>query len=528
MKTKNKLLKGMLIGAILLSTNILVAQTNTSPVQTVCAGSTAEPYLINPPTPGSTYQWSLSGGGTLTNGVSSDNITVDWGVTAGVYTVTVTETDVNGCSGAPRTVDVTVQALPIAPAVTNELACEGGLIPDLTATGTALTWYDDAALTNQVGVGNNFSTLQTGAGLYTYYATESLNGCEGPSVPVTLEIYALPLAPAAVNEVACEGALIPDLTATGTALTWYDDLALTNQLGAGINFATGQTIAGVYTYYVSETDLNTCESNATTVTLEIYALPLAPAVVNEVACEGGLIPDLTATGTALTWYDDFALTNQVGTGSNFATGQTLSGAYTYYVSEIDLNTCESNATTVTLEIYSLPNSPVATNESACFGTTIPPLSTIGTPLTTWYDDSGLTNVVQSGGNSYLTGQTAVGVYTYYITDTDANGCESNSSTVALEIYALPLAPAAVNQVACEGGLVPDLTATGIVLTWYDDATLVLTSQVGTGSNFATGQTVSGVYTYYVIETDLNSCGSIATPVTLEIYTTPTTGPISHW
>jgi hypothetical protein len=58
--------------------------------------------------------------------------------------------------------------------------------------------------------------------------------------------------------------------------------------------------------------------------------------------------------------------------------------------------------------------------------------------------------------------------------------------------------------------------------------LVLTSQVGTGSNFATGQTVSGVYTYYVIETDLNSCGSIATPVTLEIYTTPTTGPISHW
>ena len=447
MKTKNKLLKGMLIGAILLSTNILVAQTNTSPVQTVCAGSTAEPYLINPPTPGSTYQWSLSGGGILTNGVSSDNITVDWGVTAGVYTVTVTETDVNGCSGAPRTVDVTVQALPIAPAVTNELACEGGLIPDLTATGTALTWYDDAALSNQVGVGNNFSTLQTASGLYTYYATESLNGCEGPSVPVTLEIY---------------------------------------------------------------------------------ALPLAPAAVNEVACEGGLIPDLTATGTALTWYDDLALTNQVGTGSNFATGQTLSGAYTYYVSEIDLNTCESNATTVTLEIYSLPSSPVATNESACFGTTIPPLSTIGTPLTTWYDDSGLTNVVQAGGNSYLTGQTAVGVYTYYITDTDANGCESNPSTVALEIFALPLAPAATNEVACEGGLIPDLTATGTVLTWYDDATLALTSQVGTGSNFATGQTVSAVYTYYVIETDLNSCGSIATTVTLEIYTTPTTGPISHW
>ena len=67
MKTKNKLLKRIFLGLFLLSSSVMFAQTNTSPTQTVCAGSLAEPYLINPPTFGSTYQWTLSGGGVLNN-----------------------------------------------------------------------------------------------------------------------------------------------------------------------------------------------------------------------------------------------------------------------------------------------------------------------------------------------------------------------------------------------------------------------------------------------------------------------------
>ena len=126
MKTKNKLLKGLLIGALLLSTNFLVAQTNTSPTQTVCAGS-LEPYLINPPTPGSTYQWTITGGGTINPGSATDNIAVDWGFTPGLYIITVIETDVNGCVGSPVTVDVTVNPLPTATTATNQIACLGAV-----------------------------------------------------------------------------------------------------------------------------------------------------------------------------------------------------------------------------------------------------------------------------------------------------------------------------------------------------------------------------------------------------------------
>jgi len=525
MKNLNKLLKISAIFILLLLSNQLIAQTNTSPTQTVCAGSLAEPYLMNPPNAGSTYQWTLSGGGTLINGATTDNITIDWGVNPGVYIITVIETDLNGCQGVPVTVDVTVIPLPTATIATSQTACLGSVIPDLFAVGANVTWYDDAALTIQVGVGNNFTTGQTTVGFYTYYVTESLNGCEGPSVPVTLEIYAIPSAPTVVSQAACLGSVIPDLTAIGTALTWFSDAGLTAVVGNGSIFATGQTTAGIYTYYVSETDVNGCESAGTSVILEIYALPTSPVANNESACEGSAIPDLTATGSSVVWYSDAALTIVVSNGSSFATGQTTSGIYSYYITQTDANGCESNAATITLEIYALPTAPLAINEVACEGGIIPVLTAIGSNLT-WYSDAGLTTVVGNGSN-FTTLQTTAGFYIYYVTETNVNGCESAGTLVTLTINSFTIIPLASNQTACYGTAIPDLTAIGIgtTFTWYSDAALTLF--VANNSPFATGQTAVGVYTYYITESQ-NGCESPAATVTLTIYAIPTTGPINHW
>ena len=89
------------------------------------------------------------------------------------------------------------------------------------------------------------------------------------------------------------------------------------------------------------------------------------------------------------------------------------------------------------------------------------------------------------------------------------------------------APSITNETACSGATIPDLTASGSggAFTWYSDASL--TTIVGTGSPFATGQTAVGIHTYYVTETQ-NNCESNASTITLEIYALPVTGPISHW
>ena len=524
MKTKNKLLKRIFLGLFLLSSSVMFAQTNTSPTQTVCAGSLAEPYLINPPTFGSTYQWTLSGGGVLNSGGTTDNITVDWGVNPGTYTITVTETDASGCIGLPITVDVTVDPLPTATVATNQTACLGATIPDLTAIGANVTWYSDATLTTQVFVGNNFATGETTVGLYTYYVTESLNGCEGPSISVTLEIYSVPTAPTASNQTACFASSVPDLTASGSNITWYSDAALTLTLGNGNNFTTGETAAGIYTYYATTTDANGCESPSTIATLEIYSLPSAPIASNQTACFGTTIPDLTATGTNIVWYSDAALTAQVGTGNNFTTGESAVGVYTYYATSTDANGCESIGSVTNLEIFALPTAPTANNEVACVGGVIPDLVSTGSNPT-WYSDAALT-IVEANGTSFATGETAAGVYTYYVTESNANGCESAATLVTLTINSFTTMPIASNVNACFATSVPDLTATGVgtSFTWYDDA--ALTNVVGNNSPFATGQTAVGTYTYYVTESQ-NGCESPAATVTLTIYATPTTGPIWH-
>ena len=436
MKTTNTTFRILAVLAIFLNSNYLIAQTNTSPTQTVCAGSIAEPYLINPPSSGSTYQWSLTGGGTLNPGTTTDNITIDWGVTPGTYTVSVVETDMHGCQGNPVTVDVTVLPLPTATIATSQTACFGSTIPPLTAIGANVNWYSDAGLTNQVGSGNTFYSPNTTVGIYTYYVTETLNGCEGPSVSVTLEIYNSASAPSAIDEVACEGSVIPPLTATGSNLTWYSDAALTNNVGTGNSFSTSNTAVGVYTYYVTENNANGCQSAATPVTLEIYNSATAPSTIDEVACEGSVIPPLTATGSNLTWYFDAALTNNVGTGNSFSTSNTAVGVYTYYVTENNSNGCESVATPVTLTINATPLAPSASNENACFGGSIPFLTATGSGSTfNWYDDISLSNLVSST-NPFNTGQTNPGIYTYYVTET-LNGCQSSSLPVTLEIYTTP-------------------------------------------------------------------------------------------
>ena len=62
---------------------------------------------------------------------------------------------------------------------------------------------------------------------------------------------------------------------------------------------------GVYTYYVTETNSNGCES-ATTVTLTINAFNTLPIISNVNTCFGSPVPDLTAigVGTSFTWYSD--------------------------------------------------------------------------------------------------------------------------------------------------------------------------------------------------------------------------------
>src|SRR5512139_4351662 len=102
MKTNAALFRTILL--MILSVNSLGvwAQPGTTDPDHACINSTENYWVIN--TPGSTYNWVLSGGGTITEGQGTSAIRINW-TSLGTFNLSVTETlaTTTNCSGVPVT-----------------------------------------------------------------------------------------------------------------------------------------------------------------------------------------------------------------------------------------------------------------------------------------------------------------------------------------------------------------------------------------------------------------------------------------
>lgn len=174
---------------------------------------------------------------------------------------------------------------------------------------------------------------------------------------------------------------------------------------------------------------------------------------------------------------------------------------------------------VTYTPCSPPAAPAASNQSVCFGESTPDLSATGSNIK-WYSDAGLTTLVHSG-SPYSTGLTAVGTYTFYVTQTLV--CESPSTTVTLAIYNVPTATASNNGPACEGG---SITLTGGPMgmtnySWSGPGSYTSSQQSPVRSGVTSA--MSGTYTLTV--TNSNGCSS-SVSTSVVINATPSSPPIN--
>ncbi|MBN4051570.1 DUF1573 domain-containing protein, partial [bacterium AH-315-M05] len=489
----------------------------TAPDTTICFGSPV-PDLVAAGT-GDSILWY--GNPALTLWVFTGDTFATGDTAVGTYTYYITSMK-DGCEGLPDSVTLTINTPPPAPIVADTSVCYGYPTPDLVATGTFIKWYSDAGLTILIFSGDTFPTGDTAVGTTIYYVTDSTGGClTSPADSVILTIIPTPAAPAVSPDTTiCYGNPIPVFTATGAYIRWYDDSGLTSLVFTGDTFVTGDTAAGIYTYYVTQTDtlVNNCESFADTVVLTINANPSAPAVADTTICFGNPTPDLVVSGTYIQWYDDTALTNLVFTGDTFATGETSPGIYTYYVTDSVSPCAASPADTVTLTINAISTTPTGYDTTICFGDPVPNLTVTGAYIQ-WYIDTVLTILVFTG-DTFVTGDSAIGTYTYYVTDSTGGCPESSADTVTLRIDTVLSAPLANDTAICFGDPTPDLTATGVNIRWYSDP--LLDTLVFSGDTFTTGDIAASTYTYYVTQTDTtaNNCESPADTVILTINPIP--------
>jgi PKD-like domain len=183
------------------------AQSDTSPVQTVCAG--IEPYLVTP-TNGSIYTWTIAPGTVgqewSING-TGNSINVDWRI-PGVYTLTVSERNSAGCEGVPQLVTVTVTPGPTVDPLSDLAFCNGTATPVINFTGSvAGTTYSWTNSNTAIGLGAGGtgavpSFIATNTGMAPISGTitviPSANGCSGTPMTFTINVNPLP-APAIIG-----------------------------------------------------------------------------------------------------------------------------------------------------------------------------------------------------------------------------------------------------------------------------------------------------------------------------------------
>ena len=424
---------------------------------------------------------------------------------SGVQSYSVTQT-VSGCESPKAAIRVQVNPAPNPPGVNTAQYCVGVISTPLTASGSNLKWYENSSGSQSLAVAPTPSTSQSG--ILQYYVSQTVNGCESARQPLSVSVTAASPTPTVNSVTLCQGATGNFNSSIPNAM-WYASLTATT--GTNQPPVVNNQAAGEQTFYVTQ-NTNGCESLRAAVKATVYPIPAVPTIQGSVSlCQNASAGALTATGTGgLIWY------NQLGVMLSGAPtpATSASGVQSFSVSQT-VNGCESIRATISVVVLPAPVPPVANSIRLCVNDLTVKISPTALPgnTTQWYTgQSGGTPTPESPG--YFT--TEPKVYTFYVTQTNASGCESARQPISVSVVAPPSAPTVTaSQTVCQLASVTALTAspnTGLI--WQgpgisgssETAPIPVTSQPGT-------------FTYSVVQ-KVGTCTSSPTQLLFTVAQTP--------
>jgi gliding motility-associated-like protein len=445
-------------------------------------------------TPPLSYNW---GGGIVTEDRS--------GLSAGTYTVTVSDNSGGGCTA---TLGVTISqpaaALSVSVSKTDVL-CNGGSTGTATATVTGGTSAYSYNWTpgNPSGDGTNAVTGLT-AGVWSCAVTDAKGCTANNSVTVTQPATALSITLEDQTNVTCNGLSngAIDITPTGGTSGYTYSWTGPSGFTAGTQDITSRP-AG--TYFVTVMDANSCVANTSYTITQPNELTLAMSKT-DATCNGDDDGTATATPTGGTLPYNYHWDD-----ADFQSTQTASGltSGTYNITVTDANSCQAlNSITV--------NQPVAivittgSTQSVCLGSSgtasVSVFSGGVAPFS--YDWTGNPT---GDGTANISGL-ASGVY--FVTVSDDNGCEAVSSANVTDAAGPSASITAQTNVSCFGGnngeATVSITSGGTAPFDYVWSTGSQTLATASTLDIANGLT-NGVHTVDI--TDDNGC-SVSASVTI--------------
>lgn len=302
---------------------------NASSNAPLCAGESLS--LNTDEVPGASYSWS--GPNNFSSNEQNPTLpTVDLN-DAGEYILEVT---LNGCSGSPTTVDVTVNETPTA-TVSSSDVCEGETI-ELNAdasSGVTFNWTGP----------NGFSSNQQNPTIENaavendgvYELTVTLGACSSSPVSVNVAVLGTPTINTIPSSPICEGddLVFQTNVVSGSTYEWTGPNGFTSNLPSPVINNVSTAASGTYELTVT---LDLCSASET-VEVVINSLPSIEAEVANVGCFGdstGTI-SITPSGAAPFTYEWSPAVSSGNLATNLSIGQ-------YTVTITDGIGCSNEAT----------------------------------------------------------------------------------------------------------------------------------------------------------------------------------------
>lgn len=384
-----------------------------------------------------TYSWQ--GPNFFTSALQNPSVTNAGTVASGIYTLTGFLA--TGCS-VRVTSSIAVWPLPSPVITPNSTVCIGSPLLLSSSGGTAYAWSGPNAFASTAQNPSITGVVAANAGVYSLTIT-NINGCP-TSTTTTIVVSPNPVV-AATGATVCLGRLAT-LTCAGNAggtFLWTGPLGYINSSQNATVQANLNAMAGLYTVTIGSA--NSCTAQAT-VNLGILSLPALTAIGSTV-CTGNSAT-LQANGAiSYTWTGTSPPFTAAAQNATFAvfTDTVLS---TYTVVGLAANSCSASAT-ATLLVLRTPTA-TAVNTVVCFGTTAT-LTSNGAGAGGSYNWAGPNSYTSSSQNAIVPNVTNVGVNSYSVIATAANGCTSNPVVATLDSKPNPMLTAAVTP-TCLGSI----------------------------------------------------------------------------
>ena len=464
--------------------------------QNLCGTLSSSSLGGNTPVIG-TGTWSqTSGPGTTTFSALNSASSTATATLAGTYVYKWSIS--NGCTTVNEaSVTVSYNSTPSSPTASAQSFCSAAspTVADLNATGTNILWYSGAT-----GGSPLSSVISLGTG--TYYASQTVSGCEGSRTSVDATVNTTPTISSTTPNSRCgDGTVTLGAAASAGAINWYADASGGSSLGTGTSFIS-PAINTTTTYYVDATANSCTSSSRTAVVATVNVLPPSPTAGNASRCGTGsitLYASNVSAGATTDWYAIATGGTPLAqtTGSYFISN--LTQTTTYYLEARNITTgCVSlSRVPVTATVNAIPTvTASATATTVCAGDAV---TLTGAGASTYAWDNGITN-----GVAFTPSATA----TYTVTGTDANGC-ANTANSTVTMYTLPAVTASASQSICPGSSVTLSGGGASTYSWNNGIT--------NGVAF----TPSATATYTVTGTDANGCVNTA-------YSTVTINALPTW